>query len=57
MYPSRSTKRAFQEKPPMTQETWSQPQPAGGEETRWLDGLYLEEPVLNDDDPYRFFRW
>ena len=32
-------------------------QPAGGEETRWLDGLYLEEPVLNDDDPYRFFRW
>ncbi len=31
--------------------------PAGDEETRWLDGLYLEEPVLNDDDPYRFFRW
>jgi len=31
--------------------------PAGPEETRWLDGLYLEEPVLNDDDPYRFFRW
>ncbi len=19
--------------------------------------LYLEEPVLHDDDPYRFFRW
>ena len=31
--------------------------PAGPEETRWLDGLYLAEPVLNDDDPYRFFRW
>lgn len=31
--------------------------PAGPEETRWLDGLYLEEPVLDDDDPYRFFRW
>ncbi len=31
--------------------------PAGPEETRWLDGLYLEEPVLHDDDPYRFFRW
>jgi len=31
--------------------------PAGPEETRWLDGLYLEEPVLNDDDPYRFYRW
>ncbi len=31
--------------------------PAGPEETRWLDGLYLEEPVLHDDDCYRFFRW
>ena len=31
--------------------------PAGPAETRWLDGLYLEEPVLDDDDPYRFFRW
>jgi hypothetical protein len=31
--------------------------PAGPEETRWLDGLYAEEPVLHDDDPYRFFRW
>ena len=31
--------------------------PAGPEEKRWLDGLYLEEPVVHDDDPYRFFRW
>jgi hypothetical protein len=30
---------------------------AGAEEKRWLNGLYLEEPVLNDDDPYRFYRW
>ncbi len=30
--------------------------PAEGDR-RWLDGLYLEEPVLDDDDPYRFFRW
>lgn len=30
--------------------------PAGPEETRWLDGLYLEEPIL-EDDPYRFYRW
>ena len=32
-------------------------QPAGPDERRWLAGLYLEEPVLNDDDPYRFYRW
>jgi len=31
--------------------------PTRPEERRWLGGLYLEEPVLNDDDPYRFFRW
>jgi len=31
--------------------------PAGPEEKRWLGGLYLEEPVVHDDDPYRFFRW
>jgi beta-galactosidase len=31
--------------------------PARPEERRWLSGLYLEEPVLHDDDPYRFFRW
>jgi hypothetical protein len=30
--------------------------PAEGDR-RWLEGLYLEEPVLHDDDPYRFFRW
>ncbi len=26
------------------------------ENMRWLDGLYLDEPV-DDDDPYRYFRW
>jgi len=31
--------------------------PAGPYETRWLNGLYLDEPVRNDDDVYRFFRW
>ncbi len=31
--------------------------PAAADETRWLDGLYLEEPVPDDDDPYRYFRW
>jgi beta-galactosidase/beta-glucuronidase len=30
--------------------------PAGMEETRWLDGLYLDVPE-EWDDPYRFFRW
>jgi beta-galactosidase len=30
--------------------------PAGEEEKRWLDGLYLDEPE-EWDDPYRFFRW
>ena len=24
---------------------------------RWLDGLYLDEPVEEWDDPYRFFIW
>jgi hypothetical protein len=31
--------------------------PAAEGDRRWLGGLYLEEPVLDDDDPYRFFRW
>lgn len=30
--------------------------PAGDEEKRWLDGLYLDTPE-EWDDPYRFFRW
>ena len=30
--------------------------PAGKEEKRWLDGLYLDQPE-EWDDPYRFFRW
>jgi len=28
----------------------------GEDETRWLDGLYLDVPEVWDD-PYRFFRW
>jgi hypothetical protein len=32
------------------------PVPAGGDEKRWLDGLYLDQPE-EWDDPYRFFRW
>jgi hypothetical protein len=24
--------------------------------SRWLDGLYLDQPD-ESDDPYRFFRW
>jgi hypothetical protein len=31
--------------------------PAGPGEKRWLNGLYLDEPELDDDDPYRFLRW
>ena len=31
-------------------------QPAGKVETRWSDGLYLDQPE-EMDDPYRFFRW
>ncbi len=30
--------------------------PVAEGETRWLDGLYLDEPE-EWDDPYRFFRW
>jgi beta-galactosidase len=30
--------------------------PAGANEKRWLDGLYLDAPE-EWDDPYRFFRW
>jgi hypothetical protein len=30
--------------------------PARADETRWLDGLYLDVPE-EWDDPYRFFRW
>lgn len=26
------------------------------ENRRWLDGLYLDEPDI-EDDPYRYFRW
>ena len=26
------------------------------ENKRWLDGLYLDEPAI-EDDPYRYFRW
>ncbi len=29
---------------------------AGEEETRWLDGFYLDEPE-EFDDPYRYFQW
>jgi len=28
----------------------------GGTDTRWLTGLYLDEPVKLDD-PYRYYRW
>ncbi len=31
--------------------------PAEPEETRWLGGLYLDVPELQEDDPYRFYRW
>jgi len=31
-------------------------QPAGENEKRWLNGLYLDAPE-EWDDPYRFFRW
>jgi len=31
--------------------------PPTDQDKRWLDGLYLEEPIPDDDDPYRFFRW
>ena len=27
-----------------------------GERMRWLNGLYLDRPV-EEDDPYRYFRW
>ncbi len=30
--------------------------PPGGNEKRWLEGLYLDTPE-EWDDPYRFFRW
>jgi hypothetical protein len=30
--------------------------PAGGDEKRWSEGLYLDAPE-EWDDPYRFFRW
>ena len=32
------------------------PVTAARQETRWLDGLYLDRPE-EWDDPYRFFRW
>jgi hypothetical protein len=35
-------------------ERFARPVQAG--ETRWLDGLYLDQPE-EWDDPYRFFRW
>jgi beta-galactosidase len=31
-------------------------EPAGAEEKRWVEGLYLDTPE-EWDDPYRFFRW
>jgi hypothetical protein len=34
---------------------WSTPVQAG-EQGRWLEGLYLDQPE-EWDDPYRFFRW
>ena len=30
--------------------------PPGPKDTRWLAGLYLDEPV-EKDDPYRYFCW
>ncbi|MDA1193069.1 MAG: hypothetical protein O3A46_15445, partial [Candidatus Poribacteria bacterium] len=30
--------------------------PPPSEESRWLDGLYVDQPI-EMDDPYRFFRW
>jgi hypothetical protein len=30
--------------------------PAEPNDSRWLDGFYLDEPE-EWDDPYRFFRW
>lgn len=30
--------------------------PAQSEEKRWLTGLYIDTPIL-EDDPYRFFGW
>jgi hypothetical protein len=35
---------------------FSQPVDTDGSESRWLEGLYLDQPV-EWDDPYRFFRW
>jgi len=32
------------------------PVQAGPDSMRWLTGLYLDEPVA-EDDPYRFYRW
>jgi len=35
---------------------FSSPIAASAGEQRWLEGLYLDQPV-EWDDPYRFFRW
>jgi hypothetical protein len=35
---------------------FGRPPAPGGEEKRWLEGLYLDQPE-EWDDPYRFFRW
>jgi hypothetical protein len=35
---------------------FSTPVPGSSAEKRWLDGLYLDQPV-EWDDPYRFFGW
>jgi hypothetical protein len=32
------------------------PVPGHGEEKRWLDGFYLDQPQ-EFDDPYRYFQW
>jgi hypothetical protein len=37
-------------------ERFDRPVQATGTETRWREGLYLDQPV-EWDDPYRFFRW
>jgi hypothetical protein len=35
---------------------FSSPVAGGSPQKRWLEGLYLDQPV-EWDDPYRFFGW
>jgi hypothetical protein len=35
---------------------FSSPIAGGSPQKRWLEGLYLDQPV-EWDDPYRFFGW